>query len=70
MFAIVVATALANHLTADNVYTLKLRRRGIDIDAPRPRVMTQINVAEAMDPPPAPRLSRGVAGPGGGALRQ
>ena len=34
MFAVVVATALANALTDDTIYTLKLRRRGIDIDAP------------------------------------
>ena len=35
MFAIVVATALGNRLTRDTIYTLKLRRRGIDIDAPK-----------------------------------
>ena len=33
MCAIVVATALSNHITKDTIYTLKLRRRGIDIDA-------------------------------------
>ncbi len=53
MFAIVVATALANAITRDNIYTLKLRRRGIDIDAPARRLMGQITVAEAMTPPPA-----------------
>ncbi len=52
MVAIVVATGLANLVTRDNVYTLKLRRRGVDIDAPRARVMAQIPVAEAMDPAP------------------
>ena len=36
MFAIVVATALSNAMTRDTIYTLKLRRRGIDIDAPPP----------------------------------
>ncbi|HUB36454.1 MAG TPA: chloride channel protein [Solirubrobacteraceae bacterium] len=36
MFAIVLATALANELTPDTIYTLKLRRRGIDIDNPPP----------------------------------
>ena len=35
MFAIVVATTLSNALTRDTIYTLKLRRRGIDIDAPQ-----------------------------------
>ena len=34
MCAIVVATALSNAITKDTIYTLKLRRRGIDIDAP------------------------------------
>ena len=33
MFAIVVATALSSAVTRDTIYTLKLRRRGIDIDA-------------------------------------
>ena len=32
MIAIVVATALSNALTRDTIYTLKLRRRGIDIE--------------------------------------
>lgn len=53
MFAIVVATALSNAITSDTVYTLKLRRRGIDLDVPRPRVMAQIRVAQAMGPAPA-----------------
>ena len=49
MCAIVVATALSSRITKDTIYTLKLRRRGIDIDAPRtPSRMAQITVAEAM----------------------
>ena len=52
MFAIVVATALANALTRDTIYTLKLRRRGIDIDAPAATLMAQISVAAAMGEPP------------------
>jgi len=53
MFAIVVATTLSNALTHDTIYTLKLRRRGIDIDAPRPTsLMAQIPVVEAMGKPP------------------
>ena len=48
MCAIVVATALSNQITKDTIYTLKLRRRGIDIDAPPPSRMAQITVAEAM----------------------
>ena len=53
MFAIVVATALSNAVTHDTIYTLKLRRRGIDIGQPTPpSVMAQIPVAEAMSAPP------------------
>ena len=55
MFAIVVATALSGALTADTIYTHKLRRRGIDIDAPRsPSRMAQISVADAMGRAPHP----------------
>ncbi len=55
MCAIVVATALSNAITKDTIYTLKLRRRGIDIDAPRtPSRMAQITVAEAIGRPPKP----------------
>ena len=53
MFAIVVATALSGALTRDTIYTLKLRRRGIDIDQPQATsLMAQITVAEAMGNPP------------------
>ena len=53
MCAIVVATALSNRITKDTIYTLKLRRRGLDIDAPRtPSRMAQITVAEAMGQTP------------------
>ena len=53
MCAIVVATALSNQITKDTIYTLKLRRRGIDIDAPHsPSRMAQITVAEAMGQTP------------------
>ena len=54
MFAVVVATALGNALNHDTIYTLKLRRRGIDIDRPpSPALMERIRVDEAMGPPPA-----------------
>ena len=36
MTAIVVATGVSHLLSADTIYTLKLRRRGIDLDAPAP----------------------------------
>ena len=49
MLAIVVATALAGAVTRDTIYTLKLRRRGIDIDQREPTgLMAQISVADAM----------------------
>ena len=55
MFAVVVATALSNALTRDTIYTLKLRRRGIDIEKPpAARLMGEIPVAAAMSAPPAP----------------
>jgi len=53
MFAIVVATALSGGLSRDTIYTLKLRRRGIDIDQPQPvGLMAQIPVSDAMGNPP------------------
>lgn len=54
MIAIIVATALSNTLTHDTIYTLKLRRRGIDIDAPQGTLMAQISVADAMGKLPRP----------------
>lgn len=35
LIAIVTATVVSNCLSADTIYTLKLRRRGIQIDRPR-----------------------------------
>lgn len=55
MFAIIVATALSNALTHDTIYTLKLHRRGIDLDALHTaNPMTHITVREAMGSPPRP----------------
>jgi CIC family chloride channel protein len=55
MIAVVVATAVANAATRDTIYTLKLRRRGIDIDAPTPpSLMAQITVGEALEELPRP----------------
>ena len=55
MIAVVVATALANAATGDTIYTLKLRRRGIDIDAPMPTsLMASITVGEAVTEMPRP----------------
>ncbi|HTZ85336.1 MAG TPA: chloride channel protein [Solirubrobacteraceae bacterium] len=53
MIAVVVATALSNAITRDTIYTLKLRRRGIDIEAPTgAAALMAMSVAEALGPPP------------------
>ena len=55
MMAIVLATAIANMLTRDTIYTLKLRRRGIEIDQERsPSPMRLLTVRDAMQSLPAP----------------
>jgi chloride channel protein, CIC family len=54
MIAIIVATVLANHLTGDTTYTLKLRRRGIDIDATPATPMARVDVVDAMGRLPRP----------------
>jgi CIC family chloride channel protein len=49
MLAVVIAAGLGNLLTRDTIYTLKLRRRGIDIDArAAPGPMQRLTVADAM----------------------
>lgn len=55
MSAIVLATLVSRALSTDTVYTLKLRRRGVDIDH-RPPVagLAGVTVAEVMEPLPAP----------------
>ncbi len=55
MLAVVIATAVANRLSPDSIYTLKLARRGIDLLRRRPAgPMEAITVAEAMRPLPPP----------------
>ncbi len=44
----------SNKITKDTIDTLKLRRRGIEIDAPVPSRMAQIAVSEAMGRAPKP----------------
>jgi CIC family chloride channel protein len=57
LFSIAVATGLSNLLTRDTIYTLKLRRRGIDILRGRPAsLMEIITVGEAMGRTPDPVL--------------
>lgn len=59
MFAIVVATAISHVLTPDTIYTLKLRRRGIDLRrGRRNEVMDEIHVRDAMQLLPQPLLAR------------
>ena len=55
MLAIVLATATSRLLTRDTIYTLKLRRRGIDLEGPVPgaRIGTQ-HVEAVMEPLPSP----------------
>ncbi|MFD1312567.1 chloride channel protein, partial [Streptomyces kaempferi] len=55
MLAIVLATATSHLLTRDTVYTLKLRRRGINLEGPAPgaRIGSQ-HVGAVMEPLPSP----------------
>jgi CIC family chloride channel protein len=54
MVAIVVATAVSGKLSKDTIYTLKLRRRGIDITGGRPEnLMRTLTLSDAMQPVPA-----------------
>jgi CIC family chloride channel protein len=55
MLAVVVATALSRLLSEDSIYTLKLRRRGIDIERPAAGgALHGIAIAVAMQPAPVP----------------
>jgi CIC family chloride channel protein len=55
MVAIVIAAGMSNLLSVDTIYTLKLRRRGIDLQRSRPtNVMTLLTVSDAMRPVPNP----------------
>ncbi|HWE63831.1 MAG TPA: chloride channel protein, partial [Chloroflexota bacterium] len=54
MFAIVLAAGVSNLLSRDTIYTLKLRRRGIDIMRGRAaNLMEVLRVEDAMQPLPA-----------------
>lgn len=55
MLAVVVATALSRLLSEDSIYTMKLRRRGIDIERPPATgAAARIPIAAAMQAPPIP----------------
>ena len=54
MLAIAIATGLSRALSRDTIYTLKLRRRGINVASGKPRnVMAALHVRDAMHPLPA-----------------
>jgi CIC family chloride channel protein len=54
MFAIALAAGVARLLTEDTIYTLKLRRRGIDVKSrPAASPLAGLHVADAMQPLPA-----------------
>jgi CIC family chloride channel protein len=49
--AIVLATAVSHLLSSDSIYSLKLRRRGIDLDAPpRSAAISSVLVGQVMEP--------------------
>ncbi len=55
MAAIALATGVSHLLTRDTIYTLKLRRRGIDIDAPAPMpLLPGRSLHQVMEPAPEP----------------
>jgi len=55
MLAVVIATALSRRVSADSIYTLKLRRRGIDIERPAlGGPLVGLRVGEVMRPAPRP----------------
>ncbi len=57
MTAIVIATLVSHWLSHDSIYTLKLRRRGIDLDKPPPTSSaSRTPVREVMRPLPEPVL--------------
>jgi CIC family chloride channel protein len=55
MAAIVIATLISRGLSRDTIYTLKLRRRGIDLDArPETAHLAGVTVASVLEPLPEP----------------
>jgi chloride channel protein, CIC family len=55
MLAVVIATALSRAMSEDSIYTLKLRRRGIDIERPASSgTLEGLSIGEAMGPPVDP----------------
>ncbi|NHA67484.1 chloride channel protein [Phycicoccus flavus] len=54
MTAIVIATLVSHALSGDSIYTLKLRRRGVDLEETPPSVASRTPVREVMRPLPTP----------------
>jgi CIC family chloride channel protein len=54
LLAVALSTSIANLLTRDTIYTLKLKRLGIGLSQGRSRLMQRVRVREAMRPVPAP----------------
>ena len=55
MLAIVLATLISRVLSGDTIYTLKLRRRGVHLDAETPaNPLAAMPVADAIEPVPEP----------------
>ncbi|KHL18348.1 UNVERIFIED_CONTAM: chloride channel protein [Mumia flava] len=51
MLAIALATGVSHLLSHDTIYTLKLRRRGVDLDAPpRSPAMSAVRVGDVLEP--------------------
>ncbi|MGH6657558.1 MAG: CBS domain-containing protein, partial [Actinocrinis sp.] len=58
MAAIAVAAGVSKLISRDTIYTLKLRRRGIDLDAAAPAALLPgRSLPDVMEPPPAPMLA-------------
>jgi CIC family chloride channel protein len=59
LLAVAVATGVSNLLTKDTIYTLKLRRRGIDILRPGTAALLEdLTIADAMQPAPEALLDQ------------
>jgi len=54
MTAIVLATGVSHRLTADTIYTLKLRRRGVDLGTRETIAAARTRVGDVMGPMPTP----------------
>ncbi|GAA5125664.1 chloride channel protein [Pseudonocardia adelaidensis] len=54
MAAVALSTGLSHLLSRDNIYTLKLLRRGIDVDARTDATLDRLRVCDAMQPAPEP----------------